>query len=66
MRANLTSARNQKNLTIRDISAYLGITERQYRYIEAGKRGTNEENWIILFKLFDEEVPLHELMETTA
>jgi len=66
MRTNLTNARNQKDITIAKTAEYLGITERQYRYIETGERGTTEENWLKIFELFDEEISLNKLMENTA
>jgi len=66
MRINLTNARNQKNITMAQTAEYLGITERQYRYIEAGKRGTTEEKWLKIFELFNNEIPLSELMKNTA
>lgn len=65
MRINLINARNEKGFTISEMSILLNITERQYRYIEAGTRGTSEENWIKLFEFYDEEIPLNKLMENT-
>ena len=65
MRITLTYARNQKEIAARQMAEYLNITERQYHYIEAGKRGTSEVNWLKLFEYFGGEYPLHELMKNT-
>ena len=66
MRAKLREAREQLKLRQVDVASVLGMKERNYRNIESGKRGTGEDNWLKLYRLFNCKVPLHELMETTS
>ncbi|MCL2815821.1 MAG: helix-turn-helix domain-containing protein [Oscillospiraceae bacterium] len=65
MRTKLINARNEKKLTVSQASTLLGISERQYCYIEAGGRDTNSDNWLKLFEMFDKTVPLDQLMANT-
>lgn len=62
MRLNLKTERNKFKYTQRFVAQYLGMTERNYRNIEAGKRGTKEENWLKLFNLFNKQIPLDQLI----
>lgn len=45
MRHNLQAARKAADLTQQAVADKLGITERYYRYIEAGKRDGDFEIW---------------------
>ena len=62
LRIILKAIRKYFRLTQKDVAKYLQISERQYQHIESGTRGTSEDNWLKLFSLFEEKVPLHELM----
>lgn len=52
MRKNLQAARKAKGMTQKQVAEYLGITERYYRFIEAGTRCGNFEIWDKLEDLF--------------
>ena len=65
MRKHLIGARRDNNISTSQAANALNVTERMYRYIEAGTRGTSETNWLKLYHLFDCKVPLHELMENS-
>jgi len=58
-------ARLKNDETVSTMASHLKITERQYRYIEAGTRDTSSENWLKLHRLFAGEIPLDKLMENT-
>ena len=45
MRKNLQEARKAKGMTQKQVAEYLGISERYYRFIEAGDRGGDFEVW---------------------
>ena len=62
MRKILRATRNKLKFTQSDVAKELSMTERQYRHIEAGTRGTSESNWLKLYSLLKSETPLHELM----
>ena len=66
MRKTLKQTRKTKGLKQIDIARKLDITDRHYQHIEAGTRGTSEENWLKLYHLFNEKVPLHKLMENNT
>jgi len=65
MREKLRAARKARNLTSRNVAAFLGVSERAYNHWENANRSMSEENWLKLFDYFDREIPLHELMEKT-
>ncbi len=52
MRKNLQAARKAKGMTQKQVAEYLGITERYYRFIEAGTRCGDFEIWDELEDLF--------------
>lgn len=45
MRENLKAARKAKGMTQQQVAEYLGISERYYRFIEAGERCGDFEIW---------------------
>lgn len=53
MRKNLKEARQRAGLTQKEVAEKLGISERHYRFIEAGTRGGNFETWDALEDLFN-------------
>lgn len=52
MRENLRNARKAAGLTQKQVAERLGISERYYRFIEAGSRGGDFEIWDDLEDLF--------------
>ena len=52
MRENLKKARKEAGMTQKQVAEYLEISERYYRFIEAGKRGGEFEIWDSLEDLF--------------
>jgi transcriptional regulator with XRE-family HTH domain len=63
MRTRLQEARKSTNLTQQRVADYLGMIKEAYQKLEYGTRGTSEVNWIKLFELFEEKIPLNKLME---
>ena len=55
-RRNLIKLRKIKSYTQKELAKVLGITERQYRRLEAGTSGGNMKRWQYLAKLFDTTV----------
>ena len=53
MRENLRNARKAANMTQGQVAEKLGISERYYRFIEAGTRGGDFEIWDALEDLFN-------------
>ena len=53
MRANLKRARQNKGMTQQQVADYLGISERQYQYIESGERLGKIKYWDSLEDLFN-------------
>ena len=53
MRANLKRARQNKGMTQQQVADYLGISERQYHYIESGERLGKIKYWDSLEDLFN-------------
>ena len=66
IRNYLKNARKKTNLTQLEVAKYLNIAVTSYQRIELGKRGTSEENWLKLYHLFNEKIPLHKLMENNT
>ena len=64
-RYKLQYARQSINMTQADVAIYLGIVTNMYQAIELGTRGTTQGNWLKLFRLFNQRIPLNELMELT-
>lgn len=52
MRKNLKEARQKAGMTQKQVAEYLGIHERYYQHIEAGKRNGNFTLWDMLEDLF--------------
>lgn len=52
MRENLKKARKTANLTQQQVAEHIGISERYYRFIEAGTRNGDFEIWDALEDLF--------------
>ena len=52
MRENLKNARQKAGMTQKQVAEYLRISERYYRFIEAGTRGGDFEIWDMLEDLF--------------
>ena len=52
VRDNLRRARQEKGMTQKQVAEYLEISERYYRFIEAGTRGGEFEIWDALEDLF--------------
>lgn len=52
MREKLKAARKAKRLTQQQVAEYLEVTERYYRFIEAGERDGDFEIWDSLEDLF--------------
>ncbi len=52
MRIKLRQARLDKGMTQKQVAEYLEISERYYRFIEAGMRGGDFEIWDALEDLF--------------
>lgn len=52
-RDNLKKARQKAGLTQKEVAEYLHISERQYQYIESGKRIGKIEYWDKLEDLFN-------------
>lgn len=52
VRETLKKARQEAGLTQKQVAEYLGISERYYRFIEAGDRGGDFEMWDSLEDLF--------------
>lgn len=63
MRNILIETRKKFGYTQTFIAEYLGMAANSYQRIEYGQNGTNEENWIKLFELFDKKTALHKLMK---
>ena len=53
MRKNLKEARQKAGMTQKQVAEYLGVCERHYKYIEAGKIIGNVELWDKLEDLFN-------------
>lgn len=51
-REKLKEARNKAGMTQKQVAEYLGISERHYKYMEAGKIVGNVELWDELEDLF--------------
>ncbi len=52
MRKNLKEARQKAGMTQKEVADKLEISERYYRFIEAGTRGGDFETWDALEDLF--------------
>ena len=65
MRQTLQQARKVAKKTQKEIAIAVGISERFYRHIEAGTRGTSETNWLKMYDLFERKIPLDKLMFKT-
>ncbi len=52
MRKNLKEARQKAGMTQKEVAEKLEISERYYRFIEAGARGGDFEIWDALEELF--------------
>ena len=64
-RYRLQHARQSINMTQADVANYLGVVTNMYQAIELGTRGTTQKNWLKLFDLFGQQIPLNELMALT-
>ena len=64
-RHRLRQARHSIHYTQAQVAEYLNMTIHAYRAIELGTRGTTQKNWLNLFNLFNQNIPLDKLMETT-
>ncbi len=53
MRKNLKEARQKAGMTQKEVAEYLEISERYYRFIEAGSREGDFETWDALEDLFN-------------
>lgn len=53
MRENLKKARREAGMTQKEVAEKLEISERYYRFIEAGTRGGDFETWDALEDLFN-------------
>lgn len=53
MRENLKKARREAGMTQKEVAGKLEISERYYRFIEAGTRGGDFETWDALEDLFN-------------
>ena len=65
MRTGLKKTRQSFTIKQEQVAEHLGMEVTSYQRIEAGIRGTSEDNWIKLFELFDKKTPLQELMKNT-
>ena len=63
MRKNLKEARQKAGMTQKQVAEYLGIHERYYQHIEAGKRTGDFTLWDMLEDLFN--VHQRKLRETS-
>ena len=62
LRKKLKETRTAEGLRQTQIAEYLNMAVTSYQRLEAGTRGTSEENWLKLFALFNGKVPLDQLM----
>lgn len=53
MRKNLKEARKKAGMTQREVAEYLHVSERHYKFMEAGKTTGNVELWDKLEDLFN-------------